>query len=143
MINLLGDSAPIRVCSCVLALAALSVGAPQGMTGGSVAPRFRGEWVPARAACASPLRLKIDANAVTFVKGAERAEYRKLDQCFACAGRDAENVTLLTTDAQGDSPFTIHLDGSKRRPAVAVYFDNDKELASRFPFGKAPLKKCR
>jgi hypothetical protein len=54
-----------------------------------------------------------------------------------------ENITLLTTDAQGDSPFTIYLDGSKKRASVQVYFDNDKKLAARFPFGKAALKKCK
>ena len=139
----LRDFAALRVAACVVALAALSFGAPQEMTGGSVAAEFRGDWVPARAACASPLRLRIDANAVTFIKGDDRAEYRKLDQCFACAGRDVENVTLLTTDAMGDSPFTIHLDGSKRTPSVSVYLDNDKKLAARFPFGKASLKKCK
>lgn len=145
------DSAALRVAVSVAALAALAFvslaalvfGAPQEMTGGSVAAQFRGDWVPSRAACASPLRLKIDANVVTFVKGDDRAEYRKLDQCFACAGRDAEDVTLLTTDAMGDSPFTIHLDGSKKQPSVTVYFDNDKKLAARFPFGKAPLKRCK
>ena len=137
-----GRFAAIRVAASVAALTALSFGAPQEMTGGSVAAEFRGEWVPARAACTSPLRLKIDSNMVAFVKGADRAEYRKLDQCFTCAGRDVENVTLLTTDAMGDSPFTIYLDGSKRRPSVETLF-NDKKLAARFPLGKVPLKKCR
>lgn len=135
--------AAIRIAIWIVVLAALAPGAPQEMTGGSVAAEFRGEWVPAGAVCSSPLRLRIESNLVAFVKGGDRAEYRKLDQCFTCAGRDAENITLLTTDAMGDSPFTIYLDGSKRRPSVTVYFDNDKKLAARFPFGKAPLKKCK
>ncbi|MET0626633.1 MAG: hypothetical protein ABW250_27115 [Pyrinomonadaceae bacterium] len=54
-----------------------------------------------------------------------------------------ENVTLLTTDAQGDSPFTIYLNGSKKNPAVEVAFDDAKKLGARFPFGKPPLKKCK
>jgi hypothetical protein len=113
------------------------------MTGGSVAAEFRGEWVPARARCTSPLKLVIEADVVTFMKGADRAEFRKLDQCFSCAGRDVENITWLTTDAMGDSPFTIYLDGSKRKAAVQVDFSNDRKLGARFPFGKAPLKKCK
>jgi hypothetical protein len=141
--NLPKGFAAARVAAFVLTFAALAFGTRQEMTGGSVAAEFRGEWAPARAGCASTLRLKIDADVVTFVKGADRAEYRKLDQCFSCAGHDVENVTLLTTDAQGDSPFTIYLDGSKKRPSVQVYFDNDKKLAARFPFGKASLKKCK
>lgn len=132
-----------RVVASVFIFVGLAFGSPQEMTGGSVAAEFRGEWAPSRAGCASPLRLKIDSNAVTFVKGADRAEFRKLDQCFTCAGHDVENVTLLTTDAMGDSPFTIYLDGSKKKVSVNVYFDNDKELAARFPFGKAPLKRCK
>jgi hypothetical protein len=39
---------------------------------------FLGEWVPAKARCTSPLRLIIEPQVVTFVKGADRAEYRKL-----------------------------------------------------------------
>ena len=39
-----------------LAFAALAVPAPQEMTGGSVAAEFRGEWVPAKAACTSSLK---------------------------------------------------------------------------------------
>jgi len=135
--------AVIKAAAFIFTFAALAFGTRQEMTGGSVAAEFRGEWAPAKAGCASTLRLKIDSNAVTFVKGADRAEYRKLDQCFSCAGHDVENVTLLTTDAQGDSPFTIYLDGSKKRPAVQVYFDNDKKLGARFPFGKASLRKCK
>lgn len=130
-----------RVAASVLALAALVSGAPR-MTGGSVAAAFRGEWVPARARCTSPLKVVIEANVVTFVKGTDRAEFRNPDQCFACAGRDAENVTLLSSDAMGDSPFTLYLDGSKKRPAVEALF-NDKKLGARFPFGKASLKKCK
>ena len=126
----------------VFALAALTPGTPQGMTGGSVEAKFRGEWVPARAACASPLKLIIEPNVVTFVKGADRAEYRKLEQCFTCAGHDVENVTLLSTDAMGDSPFTIYLDGSKKRASLTVLY-NDKKLGKRFPFGAAALKKCK
>jgi hypothetical protein len=131
-----------KVAAFLFTFAALAFGMRQEMTGGSVAEKFRGEWVPSRAACTSPLRVVIEANRVTFVKGADRAEYDKLDQCFACAGHDVENVTLLTTDAQGDSPFTLYLDGSKRRPSVEALF-NDEKLAARFPLGKAPLRKCK
>ena len=72
---------------------------------------------------------------------AQRAEYRKLEQCFTCMGRDVQNITLLSTDAMGDSPWTIYLDGSKKTPSVTVEF-GDKKLGPRFPFGKAALKKC-
>ena len=130
------------IATSVFALAALTFGTPQGMTGGSVEAKFRGEWVPARAACTSPLKLIIEPNAVTFVKGADREEYRKLEQCFTCAGHDVENVTLLSTDAMGDSPFTIYLDGSKKKASLTVLY-NDKKLGDRFPFGKAALKKCK
>jgi hypothetical protein len=140
-LHFIGNLVLSRIAASALTLAALTFSTPQTMTGGSVAAEFRGEWVPARAVCTSSLRLKIDANAVTFVKGPDRAEYRKLDQCFSCMGHDVENITLLTTDAMGDSPFTIYLDGSKKRPVVTVDF-NDKELGTRFPLRGATLKKC-
>jgi hypothetical protein len=113
------------------------------MTGGEVEAKFRGEWVPAKARCTSPLRVIIGANVVTFVKDADRAEFRKLDQCFTCMGHDVENITILSTDAMGDSPFMIYLNGSKKRPTVTVEFPNDKKLGVRFPFGTAGLKKCK
>jgi hypothetical protein len=124
-------------------IAALAIPASQSMTGGSVAVEFRGEWVPAKAACTSPLKLIIESNTVIFVKGSDRAEYRKLDQCFSCMGRDVTDITWLTTDAMGDSPFIIYLDGSKKKAAVQVDFSNDKELGKRFPFGAGTLKKCK
>jgi hypothetical protein len=126
-----------------LAIAVLAIPTLQTMTGGSVAAEFRGEWVPAKAACTSPLKLIIEPTTVIFVKGADRAEYRKLEQCFTCMGHDVENITMLSTDAMGDSPFTIYLDGSKKKAAVQVDFSNDKKLGSRFPFGAGTLKKCK
>jgi hypothetical protein len=126
-----------------LAIAVLAFPTLQAMTGGSVAAEFRGEWVPAKAVCTSPLKLIIEPTTVTFVKGSDRTEYRKLDQCFTCMGRDVENITLLSTDAMGDSPFIIYLDGSKKKAAVRVDFSNDKKLGSRFPFGAGALKKCK
>jgi hypothetical protein len=84
----------------------------------------------------------IDANMVTFVNGTQRAEYRQLEQCFTCMGRDVDNVTLLSTDAMGDSPFLIYLDASTKKVAVRTSFSNDKKLGVRFPFGTAALKLC-
>src|SRR3954452_14143858 len=101
---LIGTVGFTRIAAAAVAFAALTLGTSQTMTGGSVQAEFRGEWVPANAACTSPLRLIIEPNVVTFVKGADRAEYRKLEQCFTCMGRDVENVTILSTDAMGDSP---------------------------------------
>lgn len=58
-------------------------------------------------------------------------------------GHDVEDITLLSTDAMGNSPFMIYLDASKRKTAVKVDFSNDKKLGARFPFGTASLKKCK
>ena len=125
------------------AVAALAIPTSQTMTGGSVSTEFRGEWVPAKTACTSRLKLIIEPTTVTFVRGSDRAEYKKLDQCFTCMGHDVENITLLSTDAMGDSPFMIYLDGSKKKAAVRVEFPNDPKLGSRFPFGRGNLKKCK
>jgi hypothetical protein len=53
-----------------------------------------------------------------------------------------ENVTLLSTDAMGDSPFMLYLNASKKKPMVRTDFSNDKKLGGRFPFGTAALKHC-
>ena len=113
------------------------------MIRGSVEAQWRGTWAPAPAACPSPLKLVIEAKRVTFANGAQRAAYRQLEQCFTCMGRDVENITILSTDAMGDSPFTIYLDGSKKKPGVKIDFSNDKKLGARFRFGAAALKKCK
>jgi len=127
----------------LVTLSALACSAVVAMTGDSVAVPFRGAWVSAKATCESPLRVVIDANVVTFVNGAQRAEFRKLEQCFSCMGRDVQDVTLLSTEAMGDSPFTITLDGRKKsRPGLSVDLGNDKKLAAQFPLGSGALKRC-
>jgi hypothetical protein len=130
------------ITSTFSTVAMLAGATAYAMTGGSVAAGFHGTWVPASAACTSPLKLMIEANVVTFVNGTQRAEYRQLEQCFICMGRDVDNVTLLSTDAMGDSPFLIYLDASKKKATVRVDFSNDKKLGTRFPLGTAALKKC-
>lgn len=122
--------------------AALAVGPATAITGGQVHVGFVGEWVPAAATCSSPLKLVIAKNSVAFVSGSDKAEYAKLEQCFGCAGQGIENVTMLSTDAMGDSPFMITLDERKKRAAMTVDFSNDKKLGARFPLGTKPLKKC-
>ena len=125
------------------AATALACGAAIAMTGDHVAVPFRGDWVPAKAACTSPLKLVIDANVVTFVNGTQRAEFTKLEQCFSCMAQGVEDVTLLATEAMGDGPFMITLDGRKKqRPGVSADLSNDKKLAARFPLGTGALKKC-
>ncbi len=47
-----------------------------------VAPKFRGDWVPAKAACTSPLKLVIGEKEVSFVNGVERASYPKLSNAM-------------------------------------------------------------
>jgi hypothetical protein len=131
--------------NATLLLAGLLVSTvPHAMTGDSVDAKFRGDWVPAKAACNSTLKLVVDANIVTFVNGPQRAEYRKLEQCFSCAGgaRDIDPPTMLSTDAMGDSPWMIYLDRKKKSPTLTVDFSNDKKLGARFPLGTAALKKC-
>jgi len=139
LVTLTVTLAAISLCAAVT----LPFSTSQTMTGGEVEAKFRGEWVPAQARCTSPLKLIIGPNVVTFVKDADRAEFRKLEQCFTCMGHDVENITILSTDAMGDSPFMIYLDGSKKRAAVTVEFPNDKKLGARFQFGTTPLKKCK
>ena len=130
-----------RIATSTFALAVIASSAAQAMTGGSVEAKFRGDWVPAKAACNSPVKLVIDANLVAFVNGSQRQEFRKLEQCFSCMGHDVQGITLLSTDAMGDSPWTVTMDGSKKSK-VAVSVALDKQLAARFPLGTAALKKC-
>ena len=123
----------LSVAACPLAL---------GVTLDTVEAPYRGEYVPAKASCSSPLRMLVEAKAVIFVNGSQRAEFRKLDQCLSCEGGQSnpQPITWLTTDAAGDSPFTIYIDRAKRK--LSVDLRNDKQLGARFPLGTAVLKKC-
>ena len=134
---------PVASRSALVAFV-LAAGTAHAMTGGSLDAKFHGTWVPAKAACASPLKLVIEANQVSFVNGSQRADYRKLEQCFSCAGgaRDLDPPTMLSTDAMGDSPWTIYLDRKRKTPTLTVDFSNDRKLGARFPLGNAALKKC-
>lgn len=129
--------------SLVLALLLAAVAPPALALTEDLLPAFRGTWVPAAATCASPLKVTIGPRVVTFENGAQRAEYRKLETCVTCMGRDVTNVTLLSTDAMGDSPWMITIDTRRKTPVVSVDMSNDKKLAARFPFGReAVLKRC-
>ena len=123
-----------------IALGTLVAGSSLAITGGSVDPALRGEWVPAKAACPSPLKVVVEANKVTFFNGTQQQAYTQLEQCFSCGGQAAQNIIWLSTDKMGDSPFIIHFD-TKKRIANEVDFSNDKKLAARFPL-KGPLKRC-
>ena len=127
-------------CAACFGLAMFAAGSALAITGGSVDPSLRGEWVTAKAACPSPLKVVVEANKVTFFNGPQQQAYAKLEQCFSCAGPDVQGVIWLSTDAMGDSPFIIHFD-TKKRVATEVDFSNDKKLAARFPL-KGPLKRC-
>jgi len=129
-----------RLRVACIATGTLLASSALAITGGSVDPTLRGEWVPAKAACPSPLKVVVEANKVTFFNGAQQQAYTQLEQCFSCAGRDVQNVIWLSTDKMGDSPFIIHFD-TKKRIATEVDFSNDKKLAARFPL-KGPLKRC-
>ena len=133
----------LRLSFPAMAIAALACSAALAMTGDSVAEPYRGSWVPAKASCDSPLKLVIDAKVVTFVNGAQRAEFKKLEQCFSCMGRDVQNMTLLSTDAMGDSPFMITLDGTKKvKPGVSVDLGKRQEARRAVSAGNAALKRC-
>lgn len=133
-----------RELGCCAALAVILVSVPAAaLTGGKVHAGFVGEWVPAAAACSSPIKLVIAQDRVVFVNGSDRIEYTKLEQCFSCAGQGVEGVTMLSTEAMGDSPFMITLDESRKKaPALTVDFSNDKKLGRRFAFGARALKRC-
>ena len=50
-LNIIGKLGMSWLAVPVFVLTTLALAVPQTMTGGSVAPEFRGEWVPAKARC--------------------------------------------------------------------------------------------
>jgi hypothetical protein len=101
----------------------LAGGSALAMTGDRVAVPLRGNRVPAKATCSSPLKLVTDAARFAFASGAERAERRKLEQCFSCMGQGVQDVTLLAT-AVGAGPFPDHArspqEGHRARASISA-----------------------
>lgn len=132
-----------RYPTSIVMLTALACGTGLAMTGDHVAVPFRGEWVPPRATCTSPLKLVIDANLVAPSTAPSVPSSASSSGASRAGGQGVEDVVLLATEAMGDGRFMITLDGRKKaRSVLSVDLSNDKKPAARLPLGTAALKKC-
>lgn len=125
-----------------------------------VPAEFRGDWVPAGAACTSPLRFRVSATNATLVNGADKASYGDLAWPTQFFGPDYSGivVTGIPEFESGDSPFTIFFNADEHKgmaklgilqgdetPGNARYnaiVRAAKKLNQRFPLDNVPLKKC-
>lgn len=128
-----------------------------------VPKEYVGQWVPAAAACTSPLRVIVAPASITLVNAADKESLGGIEMAgpgfFQPDYRGIQAVAI--TEFDGDQPlFATFNAGEKRGVALMEYSPivpgppGNKELtrmqahlqklnlAKRFPLGGAMLKKC-
>jgi hypothetical protein len=145
-----------------LVLAPLPMAAQSGPFA-QVPAEYRGEWVAASAACTAPVRVRVEATAITVINGTDKESLGGLEMAGpGYWGPDYKGIMALAiTEFSGDQPLTASFNyGEKKgvaivefamagpdRPGNAVlnkmnaYF-RKLNLAKRFPLHQVPLKKC-
>lgn len=146
-----------------LAAACLAAGVAAAATAQTGVPsEFQGAWVPAKAACGSPLRLLVGTDRLTFENGGDRQDLGGIEMAgpgyFAPDYRGI--MAVLIAEFSGQQPVTVIFNTGEKKgmamaefapvmpgkatPQLAAYNGRitSLRLAKRFPFDKLPLKKC-
>jgi hypothetical protein len=123
---------------------------------------FQGAWVPAKAACDSPVRVQIAADQVTLVQGNDREALGDIEMAGpGFWGRDYRGImAVLLTEFGGQQPATITFNVGEKLGAAQIEFSpvlkgnanaqmkaynariTKLKLAKRFALDKVVLKRC-
>jgi hypothetical protein len=129
----------------------------------SVVPKeFQGIWVPAKAACDSPLRVSVAGDRLTLANGADSQSFGGIEMAgpgyFPPGYRGI--MAVLFTEFAGHQPVILHFNADEKKgvaqaefapvmpgtptPQLKAYNAHIAKLnlAKRFPLQKVPLKKC-
>ena len=150
---------PLRALLTIACAAGIAAAAPARA---DVPAAFQGIWVPAKAACGSPLRMVVGADRLTFEHGSDRQDLRGIQ--MAGPGYfppDYRGIAaVLITEFDGHQPVTVTFNPGEKKgtalaefapllsgkstPQMAAYNARIKSLrlATRFTLDKVPLKKC-
>lgn len=120
-----------------------------------------GDWVPATASCDATTRLRVEAQRMTLINGADRQSWGDLETALTFFGPEYQGIsTVVMPDfASGDPPFTVYFNADEKpgvtkveiyvpmqgntNPQVAAIQAKHEKLAKRFPgLNMTALKKC-
>ncbi len=132
-----------------LALALLAGAATAGLAQNKeVSPEYRGDYVPAAAACGSPVRLRLGTDRMTLVNGRDTAVFRDLDFSHSWWGNSYEGIQFVSmpeytrsVNAPEGPPFLVIFNADEKKGMLSIT-DLQPALKRRFPVGDAPLKRC-
>ena len=128
----------------------------------SVPADYQGRWVPAKAACDSPVAVMIAADRLTLANGKDSQSFTEVEMAGpGYWGPDYRGITaVLLTEVSGHQPVTAVFNAGEKKGVAEVDFApvqprastapakaynahiSKLNLAKRFPLNKVPLKKC-
>jgi hypothetical protein len=140
-------------------VAAVSCGAAAAA---AVPATFQGAWVPAKAACDSPLRLLVGADRLTLENRGERESLGGLEMAGSGYFPPGYSgiMAVLITEFEGQQPATMTFNVNEKKGVARIEFAPPMPgkttpqltaynariatlaLARRFPIDKAALKRC-
>jgi hypothetical protein len=142
----------IGILSLVLALSARAFSGP-------VPEQLRGDWVPAKGGCDSPLRFRALVDTVELVNGKDREVYGGLEWPTGFFGPDYQGISVVgIPEFEGSQPFYMYFNADEKkgitklqilageevpgREALNAPIRAAKKLNGRFPLHDVELKKC-
>jgi hypothetical protein len=146
------------VLLAIAAITGASVAAAQNV----VPAELQGKWVPAKAACTSPVAVLITADRLTLVNGNDREALGGIE--MAGPGYFPPDYTgimaVLITEFTGQQPVTASFNVNEKKGVAQLDFApvqpgasnallraynariSKLNLAKRYPLNAVPLKKC-
>ena len=122
-------------------------------------PQLRGDWVPEKGDCSSPLRFRVTDMQLILVNGKDMAAYGNVAWPNSYFGPDYTGISLVAiAEWEGDQPVTAFFNEAERKGTTVLNILQGDErpgnetvnalvragraLNQRFPLDKVDLKKC-
>jgi hypothetical protein len=158
--HIVARTRPVRTLGLVAALVA-ALATSHVLAANAVPAQFQGGWVPANAACESPVRVQVGASNLTLVNGSDKQPLGGIEIAgpgyFPPGYRGIEAV--LITEFDGHQPATMTFNAGEKKGVAQIEFAQvtpgstpalkvlnahytKLNLAKRFPLNKVSLKKC-
>jgi hypothetical protein len=146
----------------VLLAWAVTFGASVAAAQNVIPAGFQGKWVPAKAACTSPVAVLITADRLTLVNGNDREALGGIEMAGPGYFPPDYNgiMAVLITEFTGQQPLTATFNVNEKKGVAQVEFApvqpgasnaqlrtynariSKLNLARRYPLHALPLKKC-
>ena len=147
------------VANGTVAVMLMVVAGPSAADSKTVPAEFQGKWVPAKAACESPVTMLVEAKRLTLVNGKDSEALGGIEMAgpgfFPPGYRGI--MAVLITEFDGQQPASVTFNNGEKKGAALIEFSHfmpgkptsaynaritKLNLAKRFPLHQVPLKKC-